>query len=156
MSSASDYHHHHHHNHYHHAQCHNHQVNSRNQQNLELQKFQLLYLHCYHIHINFEGQVFCRMPFKKDFFKYPCIFKYAINKLQHVDLLATTLKNHYACICSYNTVHPINPYSVILPFYVQYSSIITSKRGVCTRMETRHKDILFTSRVCVDHVSCSV
>ena len=39
---------------------------------------------------------------------------------------------------------------------IQYSSIITSKRGTCTRMETRHKDILFMSRVCVDHVSRSV
>ena len=40
--------------------------------------------------------------------------------------------------------------------HVQYSSIITSKHGACTRMETRHEDILFTSRVCVDHVSRSV
>ena len=44
----------------------------------------------------------------------------------------------------------------IIISYLQYSSIITSKRGACTRMETRHEDILFTSRVCVEHVSRSV
>ena len=40
--------------------------------------------------------------------------------------------------------------------HVRYSSIITSKIHACTRMETRHEDTLFTSRVRVDHVSRSV
>ena len=39
---------------------------------------------------------------------------------------------------------------------MRYHSIITSKLYVCTHKETQHKDILFTSHVCVDHVSRSV
>ena len=39
---------------------------------------------------------------------------------------------------------------------IQYRSFITSFLHACTRKETRHKYSKFTSRVCVDHVSCSV
>ena len=53
-------------------------------------------------------------------------------------------------------VHRINTLAKGTLEYIQSYSIITSKPHAYTRKETRHKDILFMSRVCVDHVSRSI